>query len=142
VMPKALVVEDEAIAAMAISLMLESIGITVVGVAVSGREAMDLAVEYLPDVILMDVRLKGEISGIDSAKAIQSRLRIPIIFTTAYSAEELRETCDVDNGFLFVTKPIREDELAQAVSAACGQGRTAVSGRGSCPGPRVMYSPS
>jgi CheY-like chemotaxis protein len=126
-MPKALVVEDEAIAAMAISLMLESIGLTVVGVAVSGQEAMDIAAEYLPDVILMDIRLKGEMSGIDSAKAIQSRLRIPIIFTTAYSAEELRENCDVDDGFLFVTKPIREDELAQAVSAACGQGRTVVS---------------
>lgn len=121
-------VEDETIAAMAISLMLESIGFTVVGVAVSGREAMDLAAEYLPDVILMDVRLKGEMSGIDSAKAIQSRLRIPVIFTTAYSAEELCETCDVDDGFLFVTKPIREDELAQAVSAACGQGRINSSG--------------
>ena len=58
-------------------------------------------------------------SGMDSAKAIHARLQIPIIFTTAYSAEGIRETCDVGDSFLFVTKPIQEAELAWAISNVC-----------------------
>jgi CheY-like chemotaxis protein len=117
--PRVLVVEDEAIAAMAINLMLESIGCTVAGTAASGGQAVALALEMVPDVVLMDIRLKGEMSGIDSARAIQSHLQIPVIFTTAYSAEEIRDTFAIDDRFLFVTKPIQEYELAQAISTAC-----------------------
>jgi hypothetical protein len=119
--PQVLVVEDEAISAMAVTYMLESAGCAVVGVAVSGREAIELALETRPDVVLMDIRLKGEMSGVDSAQVIQDRLQTPIVFTTAYSVEEIRETCGIDPGCLFVTKPIREDELAQAITTACNQ---------------------
>ena len=115
---RVLIAEDEAIAAMAISLMLESRGSTVLGVASTGQEAIDLASELHPDLVLMDIRLKGGMSGIESAKAIQARLHIPIIFTTAYSADEIRATCVVDEGFLFVTKPIHEGELARAIATA------------------------
>jgi CheY-like chemotaxis protein len=125
-MPRVLVVEDEAIAAMALTLMLETLDCTVVGVAASGRDAIDLAMEYHPDLVLMDIRLKGKMSGIDSANAIQDRLPVPIIFTTAYSAEEVRETCDIDDSSLFVTKPIREEELAKAISIACSRDKPAV----------------
>lgn len=118
-MPRVLVVEDEAIAALAITHMLESIGCTVAGVAADGESAVDIALESYPDVILMDIRLRGGMSGIDSARAIHARRMIPIIFTTAYSIEELRDTGAVDARFLFVTKPIREDDLAQAIAAAC-----------------------
>ncbi len=120
---RVLVVEDEAIAAMAMRLMLESLDCSVVGVASSGQEAVDLAGQYRPDVVLMDIRLKGEMSGIDSARLIRGRLQIPVVFTTAYSAEEIRNTCKVDDSFLFVTKPIREDELARAISTARGEHR-------------------
>lgn len=123
-----MVVEDEAIAAMAVSHMLESAGCTVLGVAVSGQEAVELTLKCHPDVVLMDIRLKGEMSGIDSAKAIRQRLQVPIVFTTAYSVEEIRESCDIDDSFLFVTKPIREDDLSQAIATACSQGK---------PGPAV-----
>ena len=106
---RVLIAEDEAIAAMAISLMLESRGSTVLGVASTGQEAIDLASELHPDLVLMDIRLKGGMSA---------RLHIPIIFTTAYSADEIRATCVVDEGFLFVTKPIHEGELARAIATA------------------------
>ena len=122
-MPRVLVVEDEAIAAMAICLMLESMDCTVIGSAARGQEAIDLAYKLHPDLVLMDIRLKGEMSGIESAKIIQARLHIPVIFTTAYSADEIRERCDINGRCLFITKPIKEDVLAQAISAACGPGK-------------------
>jgi CheY-like chemotaxis protein len=118
---RVLVVEDEAIAAMAIRLMLESMGCTVLAIAAHGQEAVDLALELQPDLVLMDIRLKGGMSGIESARIIRGRLQIPIIFTTAYSLEEIRASCPIDDGLLFVSKPIQESELAQAVSTACRQ---------------------
>jgi CheY-like chemotaxis protein len=117
--PRVLVVEDEAIAAMAIRLMLESRGCTVLGVAASGQEAIDLAEALRPDLVLMDIRLRDGMSGIDSARSIQARRRIPVIFTTAYSAEEVRASCNVDDSIQFVSKPIQEEELAQAIATAC-----------------------
>ena len=118
---RVLVVEDEAIAAMAMRLMLESLDCSVVGVASSGQAAVDLAGQHRPDVVLMDIRLKGEMSGVASARLIKGRLHIPVVFTTAYSAEEIRSTCKVDDSFLFVSKPIREEELARAISIARGE---------------------
>jgi CheY-like chemotaxis protein len=132
-MPQVLVVEDEAIAALALGQMLESLGCAVVGVAANGQDAIRIAMEAHPDVVLMDVRLKGEMSGIDSARAIHGRLQVPIIFTTAYSVEELRETCNIEHRFSFITKPIREADLAQAISAACGQACAAAHGAGTPP---------
>jgi CheY-like chemotaxis protein len=117
-----LLVEDEAISAMAVGHMLESLGCSVVGVTASGRDAIDSASLSLPDCVLMDIRLKGEMSGVEAAKAIQARLRIPIVFMTAYSAEEIRETYDIDEDLLIVTKPVREGDLAQAIAEACAQG--------------------
>jgi CheY-like chemotaxis protein len=123
---RVLVVEDEAIAAMAIRMMLESMGCTVLAAAASGREAVDLALELQPDLVLMDIRLKGGMTGIESAQVIREHLQIPIIFTTAYSTEEIRATCAVDDSFLFVTKPIQESELARAVSSVCRRDRPGV----------------
>jgi CheY-like chemotaxis protein len=121
---RVLVVEDEAIAAMAIRVMLESLGCSVIGIVPDGREAVDLAERHRPDVILMDVRLKGGMSGIDCAKLITARIPIPIVFTTAYSAEEVRGTCETDGNFQFITKPIQEHELALAISTARDQDKT------------------
>jgi len=115
--PRVLVVEDEAIAAMAVSMMLDTMGCSVSGVASSGQEAIDRVSESCPDLVLMDIRLRGEMSGIDCAKLIQSQWHIPVIFTTAYSAEEIRKTCALDAGCLFITKPIQEEELASAVAS-------------------------
>jgi CheY-like chemotaxis protein len=116
---RVLVVEDEAIAATAIRLMLESLDCRVIGVADSGVGAVDLASASRPDVVLMDIRLKGEMSGIDAAKTIRARLDIPVVFTTAYAAEEMRENCDGDDSFVVVTKPIQEDQLARAITRVC-----------------------
>lgn len=122
-MPRALVVEDEAIAAMALQVMLENLGWEVVGVVTRGEEALELALAHAPDAVLMDIRLKGAMSGVESAKAIRAHLPTPIIFTTAYSIEEITAAHEIDEGFLFVTKPIRTHELARALATCRTQGR-------------------
>ena len=113
-----MVVEDEAISAMAIRMMIESRGCAVLEVACSGQEAINLATELNPDVVLMDVRLRGEMSGLDAAKAIQDCRHIPVIIMTAYSINELREEYDALDSFFFVTKPIEEEQLIQAIAVA------------------------
>jgi two-component system response regulator len=116
-----MLVEDEAIAAMAVSHLLESLGYVVVGIADTGRAAIELASASHPDVVVMDVRLKGEMSGIESAKVIRERFGLPVIFTTAYTTEEIRKEHEIDESFQFVTKPIRKANLVRAISAACGK---------------------
>jgi CheY-like chemotaxis protein len=117
-----LVVEDEAVSAMAIRLMLESSGATVIGIADSGEEAIALALKLLPDLVLMDIRLKGGMNGIESAKIIRAHLHIPIIIVTAYTAHEIRESYSLTDEFLFINKPIQESQLTESIVTACRQG--------------------
>jgi len=119
---RALLVEDEAIVAMAVGYLLESLGVTLVGVADNGPDAIKLTLTSHPDFVVMDIRLKGEMSGIDAAKTIRAESAVPIIFTTAYSPEEIRREHQVDDSFLFASKPLRREALVAAISQACGEG--------------------
>src|SRR3954468_24461113 len=80
-----LVVEDEAIVAADIQDRLTSLGYEVIGPVDNGAEAVQKAVELRPDVVLMDVMLKGEMMGTDAGSQIRDELRIPVIYLTANS---------------------------------------------------------
>ncbi|MDZ4171308.1 MAG: response regulator, partial [Methanobacteriaceae archaeon] len=69
-LPKILVVEDEAITSLELTRMLKRWGFEVVGDVVSGQEALDMAINLKPDLIIMDIHLKGNMSGVDAAKEI------------------------------------------------------------------------
>ena len=88
---KILVVEDEIIVAMELKQQLETMGYEVVGTAASGKEAIEVALEKNPDVILMDIMLKGEMDGIEAAEKIHNYQDTHIIYTTAYSDKEILE---------------------------------------------------
>jgi len=83
--PRILVVEDEALIAGDLQARLTTMGYEVVGVATTGVEAVGMAQQTQPDVVLMDVVLKGDMDGIDTAKQIKTTQSIPIIFLSAYS---------------------------------------------------------
>ena len=72
-------------------------------------------------MVLMDVRLKGDMSGIESGKAIKASLHIPVIIMTAYTVDEIRTAYDLSDDFLFLTKPIQENLLTETVSIAWEQ---------------------
>jgi CheY-like chemotaxis protein len=86
-----LVVEDEAIIALGLQRRLQRLGYLVPTTASSGEEAIELAEQQQPDVIFMDIGLRGEIDGIEAAKQIRARFDIPIVFLTAYTDTDTRQ---------------------------------------------------
>ena len=85
--PRILIVEDERIVAADISARLKQMGYQPVGQAASGEKAIALAGELRPDLVLMDIRLEGEMDGVAAANEIRQRFHIPSVFLSAYSEE-------------------------------------------------------
>ena len=85
---KILVVEDESIVSLEIQSRLEELGYEVAGAVYSGEDAVSTSKEISPDLILMDINLRGDIDGIEAANQIKGALNIPIIYMTAYADEE------------------------------------------------------
>ncbi|MGB9978179.1 response regulator [Methanobacterium sp.] len=112
---KVLVVEDENIVALDIENRLKNLGFTVLPVISSGEEAVEKAYEYKPDLILMDILLKGKINGIDAAKKIVGTLKIPIIYLTASTNREILERTKQIGRCSYITKPFRGKELENAI---------------------------
>ena len=108
---KALIVEDEAIIAMEIQNMLENLGYEVVTIVDTGEESIQKAGEERPDIVLMDVRIKGQMDGIEAAKAIWLSFNIPIVFSTAYLDKNRIEEIKLEMPFGHVLKPIQERDL-------------------------------
>ena len=81
---KILIVEDEVIIAMEVESQLQGLGYEVTSIVNTGENAIKKAAEDKPDLILMDIRIKGELDGIDTAEVIRNKFGIPVIFSTAY----------------------------------------------------------
>jgi len=114
-----LIAEDEALAAMDIQSIVSDHGGEVVGIAARGGEAVDKAVAATPDVVLMDVHLIGEIDGVEAARRIRDRCRIPVVFVTAHGdPDTLRRMFEVAP-MAPVIKPIMPRRLCDAILRAC-----------------------
>ena len=86
-----LVVEDESLVAKDIQSRLNKFGYTVSTTAASGEEAIKQVTEYCPDLVLMDIQLKGKMGGIETAQKIRSRCNIPVIYLTANANDSTLE---------------------------------------------------
>lgn len=115
---KILVVEDEAIVAKDLQYRLKKFGYTVPAIASSGEEAINKAVETSPDLVLMDIRLKGAMDGIEAAQEIYKRLDIPVIYLTAYADEKTLERAKITAPFGYILKPFKERELQTNIEIA------------------------
>ena len=113
-----LIVEDERVVARDIRSCLESLGYSVLAIAISGSEAIEKAAELRPDIILMDIRLKGDIDGIDAARKIWKEMQIPIIYSTGYSDRNTLERAKETAPFGYILKPVEERELYVAIETA------------------------
>lgn len=113
-----LLVEDERVIARDIRASLENIGYSVPAIATSGEEAIAKAAELHPDLILMDIRLKSEMDGIQAAEQIWKQFQIPIIYATGYSDRNTLERAKATGPFGYILKPIEERELYVAVETA------------------------
>jgi CheY-like chemotaxis protein len=119
-MPSAhiLIVEDERIIAMALQDVLKYMGYSVAGVAASGEEAVQKAAETRPDVVLMDIRLRGEIDGLQAAVEIGSHLDIPVVYLTAYADKFMRKRAEATKPYGYIVKPFRQADIRAAVEEA------------------------
>jgi PAS domain S-box-containing protein len=118
-----LVVEDESIVAMDIQSMLELLGYTVPGMASTGIEAIQKTAELRPDLVLMDIRLKGEMDGIEAAGQIRARFHVPIIYLTAYADDEAVQRARLTEPFGYILKPFEEKELHVTIEMALYKSR-------------------
>jgi PAS domain S-box-containing protein len=119
-MPKIriLVVEDESLVARDIQNMLRSLGYEVTGVVASGEQAIQQASASSPDLVLMDIVLKGEIDGITAAEKLWEEHGIPVIYLTAYADETTFERAKMTKPFGYLLKPFEERELQTTIEMA------------------------
>ncbi len=115
---KILIVEDEAIIAMEIENQLQSLGYEVTSIVDTGEKAIEKAEADKPDLILMDIRIKGEMDGIEAAEEVRNKYGIPVIFSTAYLDEERIERAKITMPFGYVLKPIQERDLKVTIEMA------------------------
>ncbi|WP_321423517.1 response regulator [uncultured Methanobacterium sp.] len=113
-----MLVEDEIIVAADVKNRLENMGYDVLGIFDTGEEAIQKAGELKPDMVLMDIVLKGEMDGIDAAQEIHELFDIPLIYLTAYSDEKTLERAKVTEPFGYVLKPFEDREIQSAIEMA------------------------
>jgi CheY-like chemotaxis protein len=115
---KILVVEDEMIISLEITATLRRLGYEVVGHAITGVDAVRLAEEEEPDLILMDIRLKGEMDGIAAASRIREHNDRPVIFLTAHSDDVTLERAIAVSPSGYLIKPFKDRELYSSIELA------------------------
>ena len=113
-----MVVEDEQITAVDLEASLEELGYAVTAIASSGKQAIRGAETTLPDLVLMDIRIKGEMDGVDAARQIRQRFDIPVIYLTAHADDETLERAKSAEPLGYIVKPFQESELRAAIQMA------------------------
>lgn len=112
------VVEDERIVAMDIKNTLEGLGYEVLSIMTRGEEIVDRAAELMPDLILMDIMLEGDMDGVDAARIVKDRIDIPVIFLSAYSDEVTIQRAKISEPYGYVLKPFNGKDLHTAIEMA------------------------
>jgi PAS domain S-box-containing protein len=110
-MKRVLLVEDEAVLAMNLEMMLRRLGNVVLPLAASGEDAVALAKEHLPDIVFMDIHLAGEMNGFDATTQIHSFLDVPIVYLTGHSDEATIAEAATTEPYAFLVKPVTQKEL-------------------------------
>src|SRR5690348_4409710 len=119
--PGILVVADENVVAMDLENDLARLGYDVVGVADNGPEAVRIASDTHPQLVLMDIKLRGQMDGVETARKIRDGLQVPIVFITANTNEGTFRRAQEIQPFAYLTKPYRASDLNAAVALALQQ---------------------
>ena len=111
-----MIVEDEAITAMATGAMLKRLGHKVMASVASGEAAIEACRQQRPDLVLMDIRLDGELDGIETARLLRADADVPVVFVTAFVDEQTRLRAAATSPLAFMPKPLDEFELHALLS--------------------------
>lgn len=120
--PSILIVDDEWLIAFNLQVALQKLGYQVAGIARTANEALELAERTRPDLILMDIRIEGELDGIQAAEIIQNKMDVPVIFMTAFADEEtFNRAVSKASLFGYISKPFQPASLKNSIEIALKQ---------------------
>ncbi len=119
-----IVVEDESVVREYIKGTLQDLGYQVPAAVATGEDAITQAEKIQPDLLLMDIRLKGTIDGISAAEQIAARLHIPVVYLTSYADDSTLDRAKTTNPFGYIMKPFDEKELRATIEIAVYRART------------------
>lgn len=111
-----LIVEDDGILAANLESIIREFGYGVLGPVATGEEAIDLVREHVPDLVLMDIELAGDLNGIETAERIGQLADVPIVFLTGFSHDPLLEEAKIAAPYGYLIKPVPERELAATIT--------------------------
>jgi CheY-like chemotaxis protein len=120
--PKILLVEDEAVTALAMNTALNNMGFLTCQPAATGRKALERMAVEKPDVIVMDINLTGDMDGIETARRMQELGQTAIIFITGFSYNNLLKRARALNPAAIFIKPVRLQDLKNAIEAVVKSG--------------------
>lgn len=112
---RVLIVEDDMIISLVIENMVKELGHEVIGKATSGSEAIDIALENAPDLILMDIRLKGEMDGIEAVTQIKEKINTAVIYLTGNSDRVNYDRARATDFIDLITKPFTITDLTKSL---------------------------
>lgn len=124
---KILIVDDDKTTASVIQLYLSNMGSETAGIATDGREAINMAKELKPDLVLMDIYLGKGLDGIDAAEIIYRHFGIPIAFVTSHADEATLERAKAIDPIGYINKPIRETDLKTTIELSLPQATSSIS---------------
>lgn len=113
-----LVVEDDQTTSVLQIKQLEKLGYSVSAAVASGEDAIKEAENNRPDLVLMDIHLAGAMDGVEAADRIRAQFKIPVLYLTAYSDEDLLQRAKITEPFAFIIKPVKERELHSNIEMA------------------------
>ena len=113
-----LIVEDERILAMNLQNRLRDLGYDVVGSVPSGEAAIEIAEATLPNLVLMDIYLAGDMTGTEAARIIWERFQVPVVYLTAFADKRTIEAAKTSTSFGYVVKPYRPEQIHAAIRMA------------------------
>ena len=113
-----LIVEDEGVVTKDIQHRLERLGHAVVGIAYSGDKAVETAGRLSPDLVLMDIKLRGDMDGIEAARQIRDRFNIPVVYLTAYTDDMILKFAKIAEPYGYIVKPFGDRELHTNIDMA------------------------
>ncbi|WP_310385643.1 diguanylate cyclase domain-containing protein [Roseateles sp.] len=116
--PRILIVEDEYVVARDLRQQLEELGYAAVGHATSGEQGLAMATQLKPDLVLMDIQLGGAMDGIQAAQQIRANLALPVVFLTAFAADDVLARAKLTEPFGYILKPFGERELRTVLEMA------------------------
>jgi DNA-binding response OmpR family regulator len=134
-----LIVEDEGLIALDLKRELEAVGYTVVMIADNGDEALQSAELLRPSLVLMDIRLRGALDGIETADQIRRRFHIPVMFVTAYADPETLLRARITGPFGYIVKPFHGVDFRARIELALWKHRSEHKLRTVIPGSRQVF---